>query len=88
MLIAKLTKQPVEDVPDDHPEVRALSNITSECLVQKLWQMTDREIIEEYHRLLGLDAVSNTADKAAAALKASPYAAFCGSPPELQGSHG
>lgn len=43
VLISKLTRLEMADIPDDHPEVSMLSNITADQLVDKLARNTDPE---------------------------------------------
>ena len=45
---------PVTDIPNDHPEVVAFSDITTTQLVEKLWAEASREKIETFHAALGL----------------------------------
>jgi len=54
VFISKLTGVPVAEIPDNHPEVRALSGITAEALAQRLVEYTDASILEGYFEELGL----------------------------------
>ena len=55
VLISKLTGCPTFAISDDHPEVIALSDISSDELVSKLWKMCDSHTIDTYFEMLGLD---------------------------------
>ena len=55
VLIAKLTNQAVEDIPDGHPEVTLLSNISAEALVDRLTKAADDKIIDSYYAALGFE---------------------------------
>ena len=54
VLISKLTGFPAKAISDNHPEVIALSDISSDELVEQLCTMTDTHTIEHYFKLLGL----------------------------------
>ena len=71
VLIGKITNVPPIVISDDHPEVLALSNISADELVEKLWNLTDRHLIDDYHRELGL--TQKTADKPSPAWKLKPH---------------
>lgn len=53
-LFSKMSGVPVTDIPSDHPEVVAFSDITTTQLVEKLWAEASREKIETFHAALGL----------------------------------
>ena len=55
VLISKLAGISVDEIPDDHPDVQMLSNITADELSQRLWKSTDPELLEAYFKALGLD---------------------------------
>ena len=71
VLIGKITNVPPIVISDDHPEVLALSNISADELVEKLWNLTDRHLIDDYHRELGL--TQKTADKPSPGWKLKPH---------------
>jgi len=55
VFISHLSGTPIESIPDDHPEVRALANIDAAALVERLCDLCDDEIIDEYFLKLGLE---------------------------------
>ena len=54
VLFSRMSGVPVEDIADDHPEVVAFSNITTEELTEKLWVEASKEKIETFHSACGL----------------------------------
>ena len=42
-------------MPDDHPEVEALANISKDELCDQLLKMADEELINQYYSALGLE---------------------------------
>ena len=55
MLISKLAGIPCEDIPDDHPDVVILSDISAEELSNRLWKSTDSDLLDAYFIALGLE---------------------------------
>ena len=45
VLISKLTGLAIAEIPDDHPEVKMLANVTADALVDKLAKNTDPEAL-------------------------------------------
>ena len=75
VLIGKIINVPPIVISDDHPEVLALSNISADEVVEKLWNLTDRHLIDDYHRELGLS--QKTADKPSPGEHWSNVLTFC-----------
>ena len=48
VLISKLTGLRIDEIPDDHPEVTMLSNITAPQLVDKLWRNTAPQALHQF----------------------------------------
>ena len=57
MLISKLAGIPCDKIPDNHPDVIQLSDISAEELSNRLWKLTDSDVLEAYFVALGLDKV-------------------------------
>lgn len=53
-LFSKMSGVPVAEIPSDHPEVVAFSDISTAALVERLWKDASQAKIEAFHSALGL----------------------------------
>jgi len=51
-LVSAMTGFPVVAIADRHPEVVAIANKPIEVLVERLWCMTSRQNIDDYHAMV------------------------------------
>ena len=52
VLISALCNIPTEEIPDEHPEVQAFSNVSVDSLIAKIWRYCDDDVIERFFELL------------------------------------
>ena len=57
VFVAEMARIPIETIEDSHWEVQALAGLSVEELTEKLWLMTDKDLIDTYHEKLGLGAL-------------------------------
>ena len=52
VLFSKLLKIPIENIPDDHPEVKAFAGMKTDEMVTKLCKVMTKAQVEDYYAAL------------------------------------